>query len=430
MYLIRQTPLFSCEEFFAERDDNSRLLLVLQALPDEKLVGWLQGQRGKARDDYPWLMLWRCLLARYVYQIRTDAELIRELHRNGSLRWLVGIASPEGVPRDYHFSRLRAHLSQAQGLALLDELFAGLVDLLRELLPQLGRHLAVDGTAVHAYSNEERKVKSDPDAAWSARPKGQRRKNDSGQVERRLEYWFGYVVHLVVDCDTELPVAYEVTPANVSETTRFAPLLQELQQEHPEVVARTAVVTADAGYDSTENCKLVLQDLQAVPIIKMRLTLPREAICQAEVALCNELGTPLCLSGHKMKYWGRDGDYLKWRCPVACGDKKIKCTMRGRCSGSKYGRVLKISLWENPRRWPGLARESKKWLRLYKHRTAVERVNARLKDYLQLDQLTVRGLAKVKVHTGMGLLVMLAGALAVAQQGRVAEIRQTVRLAA
>ena len=57
-------------------------------------------------------------------------------------------------------------------------------------------------------------------------------------------------------------------------------------------------------------------------------------------------------------------------------------------------------------------------------------VNARLKDYLQLDQLTVRGLGKVKVHTALGLLVMLAGSLAVAQEGRVAKIRQTVRLAA
>ena len=103
-----------------------------------------------------------------------------------------------------------------------------------------------------------------------------------------------------------------------------------------------------------------------------------------------------------MKYWGRDRDYLKWRCPVACGEK-VQCTVRGGCSGSKYGRVLKISMWEDPRRWPGLARESKKWKRLYKHRTAVERVNARLKDYLQLDELTVRGLAKVKVHTGAGV---------------------------
>jgi transposase len=402
--------------------------MVMAALPDEQLIGWLQARRGKGRNDYPWLMLWRCQIARYVYDIHSDAELIRELHRNSSLRWLVGIDSPEKVPHDYHFSRLRSLLKEPEGLALLDEMFAGLVEKLRELLPQLGRHLAVDGTAVHAYSNTERKELSDPEAAWSARKKQQRKRKATGEVEERLEYWFGYLVHLVVDCDTELPVAYEVTPASVSETTRLRPLLEGLQQAQPELTERTEVVTADAGYDSGENCRFVLKDLRALPIIKMRLTLPREAICQAAVAMCNELGTPVCLSGHVMKYWGRDGDYLKWRCPVACGDKHKQCTVRGRCSGSKYGRVLKISQWEDPRRWPGLARESKKWKRLYKHRTAVERVNARLKDYLQLDQLRVRGLARVKVHTALGLLVMLAGALGMAQAGRAEQIRKTVRL--
>jgi hypothetical protein len=36
----------------------------------------------------------------------------------------------------------------------------------------------------------------------------------------------------------------------------------------------------------------------------------------------------------------------------------------------------------------------------------------------------------VKVHTALGLVVLLAGALAMAQEGRVAAVRQTVRLAA
>jgi transposase len=428
MSYIRQASLFSYQEFFTEKDDNSRLLLVFDQLADERLLSWLQVQRRGRRNDYPWAVLWRCLLAKYVYQIRTYAELIRELHRNGSLRWLVGIDNPERVPRDYHFTRLLKLLSSDEGQARLDEMLTILVAQLGEALPQLGRTLAVDATAVHAYSNEERKVKSDPEAAWSARPKRQR-KSETGPAEQRLEYWFGYLVHLVVDCETELPIAYEVTAANVNETTRFRPLLEGLQQAQPEVAARTEVVTADAGYDSKENCKFVLKDCQALPIIKMRKTLPRDAICQAATAMCNELGTPLCASGHKLKYWGRDGDYLKWRCPVACG-AQVQCTVRGRCSGSKYGNVLKISVWEDPRRWPGLARESKKWSKLYKRRTAAERVNARLKDYLQLDQLTVRGLAKVKVHTALGLVVLLAGALAMAQEGRVEAVRQTVRLAA
>ena len=154
MSYIRQASLFSYQEFFTEKDDNSRLLLVFDQLPDERLLSWLQVQRRGRRNDYPLAVLWRCLLAKYVYQIRTYAELIRELHRNGSLRWLVGIDSPERVPRDYHFTRLLQLLSSDEGQARLDEMFTVLVAQLAETLPQLGRTLAVDATAVHAYSNE------------------------------------------------------------------------------------------------------------------------------------------------------------------------------------------------------------------------------------------------------------------------------------
>jgi hypothetical protein len=287
----------------------------------------------------------------------------------------------------------------------------------------------VDATAVHAYSNEQRRQKSDRDAAWSARPKRQRRKR-SEKVEEYLDYWFGYLVHLVVDADTELPVGYEVTAANVNDVTQFVPLLEELQEAHPRITERTEAVIADAGYDSGDNCAHVLRELRALPIIKMRLTQKKDEICQAAITRCNELGTPMCDSGHNMTYWGRDGDYLKWRCPVACGKTKEECTAFGRCTASEYGTVLKVNIWEDPRRFPGLWRESKKWKRLYKRRTAAERVNGRLKDFLLLDDLTIRGLPKVRIHVGLALLVMLAGAWAMAQKGRFKQVRRTVRLAA
>jgi IS5 family transposase len=432
MSYVRQGTLFTFENFVAERDDNERLVLTLAALPDETLLCWLREQRQQRRDDYPYEMLWRCLIAKYVYQIKSYAELIRELRRNGSLRWLVGIETLARVPHDYHFSRLLKVLSSAPGLAQLQAMFAQLVSQLSEALPEMGARLAVDATAVHAYSNEMRKQKSDPDAAWSARPKRQRRRQAGGGVAQYLDFWFGYSVHLVVDCPTELPVAFEVTAANENETTRFEPLLEQLRQEHEPLVSRTRFVVADAGYDSTANCRYVLQELQALPIIKMRLTqkrADRDRPCQAATSLCTELGTQLCDSGHKMVYAGRDGDYLKWRCPVACG-KAERCTAFGRCSASPYGTVRKISIWEDPRRFPGLARESKKWRREYRHRTAAERVNARLKDFLLLDELTVRGMNKVTAHVSLGLLVMLAGAAAMVGADKLERARQVVRLVA
>jgi hypothetical protein len=209
-------------------------------------------------------------------------------------------------------------------------------------------------------------------------------------------------------------------------------MLEQLQHQHKPLVSRTQAVMADAGYDSTDNCRHVLSELQALPVIKMRLTQKKKDRDQpfaGATSLCNELGTQLCDSGHKMVYAGRDGDYLKWRCPVVCG-KAERCTAFGRCSASAYGTVRKISIWEDPRRFPGLARESKKWQRLYRQRTAAERVNARLKDWLGLDDLTVRGMAKVTMHATLGLVVMLAGAQAMVTAEQLDRVRQVVRLAA
>jgi len=381
-------------------------------------------------------VLWRCLIAKYVYQIRSYAELVRELRRNGSLRRLVGIASLAGVPRDYHFSRLLKVLSSGGGLGQLQAMFEQLVAQLGLALPQLGQHLAVDATAVHAYSNEQRREKSDPDGAWSARPKRQRRRRRrkaGGGVAEYLDYWFGDQVHLVVDCATELPVAFEVTAANENETTRFEPLLAQLKTAQAGWVSRTVAVMADADYDSVANCRYVLkefsEDRQTLPIIKMRLTPKKDAICPAARSLCTELGTQLCDSGHQMVYSGRDGDYLKWRCPLTCG-KVNEGTAFGRCSASAYGTVRKISIGEDPRRFPGLWRDSQKWRRLYRQRTAAERVKARLKDFLLLAELTVRGMNKVTAHVTLGLLVMLAGAQAMVAADRRAQVRQVVRLVA
>lgn len=50
---------------------------------------------------------------------------------------------------------------------------------------------------------------------------------------------------------------------------------------------------------------------------------------------------------------------------------------------------------EDPRRHLPIPRESRKWARLYRLRTAVERVNSRVKGLLGLGKITVRGIAKV-----------------------------------
>ena len=417
MSYYAQGQLFSFEDFFVEGDDNYRLLMVLNALDDDELIHKLESERKGRRNRYPVRMLWQSMIAAKIYGIAATNDLIRELQRNESLRKVVGIKHVGLVPKPWQFSRLLAKLSYPENLAMLKAIFDNAVSDLKVLLPDLGESLAIDGTAVSSWCNCYSKEKSDKDAGWGIKTY---RKDDGSKIKHM---WYGYNLELVVDTKYEIPINFELLPANMNECPRLPILLGETKKLHPDFDIR--YVMGDKGYDSKDNCKYVLYDLKALPIIKMRLTQKdKDAPFAGEICRCTELGTPICDCGEKMLYAGRDGKYLKFRCP------RHTDAMGGPCSTSRYGRVLKVAISENERRWPGLHRESKKFKRLYRRRTSVERVNSRLKEHLGLDDQRVRGLVKTSVNVGLSLLVMVGGALAMARNKKIDNLRQLVALAA
>ena len=195
-----------------------------------------------------------------------------------------------------------------------------------------------------------------------------------------------------------------LTPANEADTTCLKPLLQKARADQEKT--NPEVVITDKGYDSQENNTFVYKECQAAPIIPIR-----ERKDAQLPDICNAKGTPLCGCGLAMVYWGRDGNYLK---------------SRFRCTSSSYGYVLKLPIAGNVRRHPPVSRESKKWKRLYKMRTAVERVNSRVKKLPGLGNVTVRGMLKVTVRSALGLLVMLAAAVNMAREHKCDQIRSLV----
>lgn len=264
------------------------------------------------------------------------------------------------------------------------------------------------------------RARSDPDAQWGVKEAktGSDRSSTPKGKERELYRWFGYKLHLIVDALYELPIAFTVTPANQNDTTQMKPLLQKAELSQPG--HKPEAVMADKGYDSKDNCLVIYLEAHAAPIIPLV-----EKPGWESPDICNAKGTPTCGCGLEMVYWGRDGNYLKYRCPDVLG--KAKCRCRFPCTASSYGYVLKLPVMkEDPRRHVPVPRESKKWARLYRMRTAVERVNSRVKELLGLDRITVRGLAKVTVRSLLSLLVMLAAAVSMAERHRLKEVRTLV----
>ena len=109
---------------------------------------------------------------------------------------------------------------------------------------------------------------------------------------------------------------------------------------------------------------------------------------------------------------GKDGNYLKYRCPHAVG--KCNCSHRiSWCSSSNYGYTFKINYKENPRHYGYPLRYSDTWQKLYDKRTSVERCTSRLKEYLNLDNVRSKGIKKVKVYALLNCVTLVEATIAV-----------------
>ena len=119
---------------------------------------------------------------------------------------------------------------------------------------------------------------------------------------------------------------------------------------------------------------------------------------------------------HPMAYIGHEPQRktLKYRCPAR--HEGWTCPHDPLCNpNTSYGKTVRIKQEIDLRRFPPIPRATKKFERMYKGRTAVERVNARLKVYWGADDGNIRGSRRFHAFVGavlivhIGLATLLAG---------------------
>lgn len=372
------------------------LKAVLENLHDEELLEALEKTRWTGRPGYPIKVMWRSTIASYVLNIPTIQELVRTLHRNPFIAIQCGICSQEEIPTRFAYYRFIKKLIDYR--ELIERCMAKTIEGLKKRLPGFGDTVAIDSTDIATYSNRYKKQPSDPDARWGFKKKG----NDE-------EYkWLGYKMHLVGDAKYEIPLMPIVTPANANDSPVMLPLLEKNKASIKSFSPQ--YVLADKGYDATENYRVTVEDFKAIPIIDLNLRSLKGKPDRFE-DLANEHGTPYCAWGIPMVFWGYDRKQksLKYRCPVACGKKG--CTWIDKCSSSTYGRVVKLKLKDDYRRYIQVPRHTERWQKLYNMRTSVERIFSRLKkdgDGKMVNH-RIRGLEKISLNCLLSVWVMQAG---------------------
>jgi len=431
MAIIPQQRLFAWEEI-EELEDLERLILVLENMKDEELMQRLERERGLGRNDYPVRGVWNAILAGIVYEHKSIEGLIRELRRNGQLRYLCGIDS---VPPSWVFSRFNRKLLNME--EEIDAIFDRLVEEISELLPGFGKNLAVDGKGIETHAKPRKKGQSKPADGRRDRDADFGKKVYSGQREdgtlwEKIVSWFGYKLHLIVDTDYELPVAYEVTRASSAEAPQAHEMLDKIENTHEAILKGAEHFTADRGYDDIKLIKKLWDEYGIKPVIDIRNMWKdgekTRVVIGTENIVYDYRGTVFCYcpeTGAKrhMPLGGFEKlrETLKYRCPA--DHYGINCEGREEC---QVASSIRISLEEERRIFTPLARSSYRWDRVYKKRTAVERVNSRLDVSFGFEDHYIRGLKKMKFRVGLALCVMLAMALGRIKQNRKNMMRSLV----
>lgn len=425
---IYQMNLFSWKDI-DDLGDLERLNLVLKSLPDEALVSKLEKERGGGRNDYPVRAIWNSILAGIVYQHSSIESLIRELKRNAQLRELCGFDPLKGskaVPSSMAYSRFLVILITNH--ELVEGMFTEMVISLQEILPDFGTDLAFDGKAIQSLAPGKKKTDSEiantikdyrreNDADWGVKKyKGE---DKNGKAWEKVKYWFGFKLHLIVDANYELPVAYKLTKASLGEQPVMRELFKELAEAHPKLIDQCEHAMGDKGYDSKETITQLWLTHKIKPVIDIRNTwrdgdstrllvskeIENVTYDYQGVVYCH---CPSTGEVRKMAYGGfeKDRHSLKFLCPAL--HYGIECKGAPNCPVKKH---LRIPFRENYRIFTPVARSTHKWKRLYNKRTSVERVNSRLEVSFGFEKHYIRGIDKMNLRCGLALCVMLAMAL-------------------
>lgn len=128
-------------------------------------------------------------------------------------------------------------------------------------------------------------------------------------------------------------------PANFVDHAMVIPLFKE----HLKFISLLPeAVAADAIYDCEDILRFIIDELHAQPVIPKN---PRNTGKYRNLRKLSPRGTPICIAGFEMKYWGKFQDLnrirLKFVCPIT--------------HSKKFAKQIPICPWNHPNFLTGAA---------------------------------------------------------------------------
>ena len=420
MNIIPQMSMFGDNEF-DDLGDLERLQMILSSLPDEGLIRALYRIRERGRNDWPCEAMWNTFVASFLFEHPTVEALLRELRRNKQLRDICGIKPhahkrSDGTvkvytaPSESAYSKFLKNLMECK--TELKTMFEILVQYMYDHLEGFGEDLMVDGKAIQSFAtklsdNCKSGNRGEHDADWCKKTYTVSGKD--GEKKTKEVKWFGFRLHLIADANYELPVDFEVTKASNSEKTETKQQLNRMKQDHPERLELCKHFMADKGYDSSKLIE-ILKDNEIAPIIDIRN-------CWKDGEATRQYRNTNLVYDYQGNVWYVKEDGSLEKLLYRGYDKGTDSLRYGFHPRMADKRIFRIKCDEDQRIFVPIARDSKKWKRLYNKRSGIERINGRIDRDYKFERHTIRSLQKMDMFITVTLIVYLGMAKAKIERG-------------
>jgi transposase len=365
----------------------------------------------------PVLMI-RMLIVGYVFAIRSERALCREVQVNLAYRWFCGLSIEDKVPDHSAFSRARNE--RFGDSAIFRSIFERVVDACIGAGLVGGEGFAVDASLIAADANKRRSV---PGSQWN-------KELDAQQVSRATkEYlatlddaafgaasdvtpkfvspsdpaaqwtgamrgaaFFAYADNYLIDVKFGVIMDVEASRAIRQAEVRASKTMIERTEERFDI--KPEWLAADTAYGSGANLNWLVKDKKIAPHIPVIDQSKRDdgTFSREAFTFDKERNVYICPAGKILTTTGRlvnDGEttLLYFASVLDCRS----CLLRARCCPKMTPRRIPRSLYEEARDVGRALAKTKAFEQSRRDRKRVEMLFAHLKRILRLGRLRLRG---------------------------------------
>lgn len=219
------------------------------------------GQAGNR--PYEPVMLFKILFLSFLYDI-SGREMEEQINDRLSFKWFLNLAVNDAAPDHSTLTRFVERL----GVEKFGEIFNQVVEQANRKGLIHERLKIIDSTAIQAKVNLQRLVEEAADDESNYIDDNSPDQDARFGHKSNNKQFYGYKQHLIIDGDSEIIEAVEVTPGNINDDQIVEPLLSKAKLSTKP--RKKTKILADKGYDTNYNHDLIEKKYHAQSFILIK----------------------------------------------------------------------------------------------------------------------------------------------------------------